>query len=487
MKDISRKTFLKQMGAGAAGLAGSTFLYSTPEAASQSRGKKPNFVFIFCDDLGWADLPAHGHKSVTAHGGWIVRGELKMPNVDRMAAEGTIFSQFYVNSGVCSPSRTGIMTGQFPGSLGIHDYLGNPEQNKRHGVADYVETTTPMITSLLKGAGYNTAHFGKWHLGSGPDAPKPEEYGIDVYKPCNNGPMKRVGSTEMIADETINFIESKSDGDEPFYINAWLYDPHSPLRPTEEMMAPYKNLSPRWGDHKGALEVWYGVLSNIDLHVGRILDKLDELGLSENTVVVFSSDNGPESGLIPFISHYGGASSTNTGPFRGVKRSLYEGGIREPFIVRWPGTTPAGNVDNTSVISGVDWLPTVCNLAGVTLPSGKKFDGENLSPALKGTPVKKTKPQMWENRFPVYGHVLHKSPILAIRVDNWKLLMNPDRSRIELYDIPNDPSELNNLADRRPEIVRDLSEQVLKWQATLPKGPIDKDAGSNAYPWPQNQ
>ncbi|NND06160.1 MAG: sulfatase-like hydrolase/transferase [Saprospiraceae bacterium] len=454
---------------------------------SVASDKRPNFIFIFCDDLGWADLPAHGHQSVTAHGGWLVRGELKMPNVDRMAAEGTIFSQFYVNAGVCSPSRAGMMTGQFPGSLGIHDYLGNPKQNKAHGIPDWVEPSIPMVTSLLQDAGYKTAHFGKWHLGSGPHAPKPEEYGIDQFKPCNDGPMKRVGSTEMIADETINFLESSIAGKEPFYINAWLYDPHSPLRPTEEMMDPYKHLSPRFGDNKGALEIWYGVLSDIDKHVGRILDKLDELGLSEKTVVVFSSDNGPESGLIPFVSHYGGASSTSTGPFRGVKRSLYEGGIREPFIVRWLGTTPAGKVDNASVISGVDWLPTVCDLAGVKLPRGKKLDGENLSPAFKGIPVTKTKPQMWENRFPVYGHVIHKSPMLAIRVDNWKLLMNPDRSRVELYDIPNDPTELNNLASRKPDIVKDLSEKVLTWQATLPEGPVDPNAGSNAYPWPQNQ
>jgi N-acetylgalactosamine-6-sulfatase len=402
-----------------------------------------------------------------------------------MAAEGTIFSQFYVNSGVCSPSRTGIMCGQFPGKLGIHDYLGSERKNKEHDVRNFVDPNEPTVTRLLQNAGYRTGHFGKWHLGSGDSAPKPEEYGIDQYHPCNNGPKRRVGSTEMIADETIKFIEAEKDG--PFYINAWLYDPHSPLHPTEEMMEPYKHLSPGFGDNKGAFEIWYGVLSDIDKHIGRIIDKLDELGLSENTVVVFSSDNGPESGLIPFISHYGGASSTNTGPFRGIKRSLYEGGVREPFIVRWPGTTPAGKVDDTSVLTGVDWLPTVCNLAGVNLPGGTDFDGENISRALKGKSMDRSKPLMWENRFPVYGHVMHKSPILAIRVDNWKLLMNPDRSRVELYDIPNDPGEMNNLVDRKPDIVRKLSAQVLEWQKKLPAGYIDPNAGSNAYPWPQSQ
>jgi arylsulfatase A-like enzyme len=451
----------------------------------QVDAKKPNIVFILADDLGWADLPAYGHKSVTAHGGWIVGGELKMPNVDMMAREGTLFSQYYVNSGVSSPSRTGIMTGQFPGRLGIHDYLANHELNQKRGMPDFLDTGVPTITSLLKKAGYVTGHFGKWHLGSDNLSPKPADYGIDFYKDCLDGPMKRVGSTGMIADETIKFIENNAG--KPFYINVWLYDPHSPLHPTDEMMEPYKNLSPGWGNNRGALEVWYGVLSDIDRHVGRIINKLNELGLSENTIVIFTSDNGPESGLIPFVSHYGGASSTDTGPFRGIKRSLYEGGIREPFIVRWSGNTPAGKVDNTSVITGVDFLPTICYLAGVELPGEIRLDGENLSAALKGTPVIKNKPQMWENRFPVYGHIIHKSPILAIRVGNWKLLMNPDRSRVELYDIPNDPTELNNLAANNPEIVNDLAEKVLKWQASLPKGPIDKDAGSNSYPWPQNQ
>ncbi len=451
----------------------------------QAVAQKPNVIFILADDLGWADLPAYGHNSVLAHGGWIVRGELKMPNIERMAEEGTIFTQYYVNSGVSSPSRTGIMTGQFPGRLAIHDYLATPELNRERGMPDFLETSVPTITKLLKSEGYNTAHFGKWHLGSGSQSPVPQEYGIDEYKTCLDGPMKRVGSTEMIADETIKYIENKKDT--PFYINVWLYDPHSPLHPTDAMMEPYKNLSPGWGENRGALEVWYGVLTDIDRHIGRILNKLDELGLSKNTIVIFTSDNGPESGLIPFISHYGGASSTDTGPFRGIKRSLYEGGIREPFIVRWPGNTPAGKVNNASVLSGVDILPTICCITGTKLPGDIIMDGENMSQALNGKQVKRTKPLMWENRFPVYGHVIHQSPILAIRTEKWKLLMNPDLSRIELYDIPNDPTELNNLADHNPKIVKKLSGQLLGWQATLPKGPIDKNAGSNGYPWPQDR
>ena len=472
----SRRSFLKSIGAvaaaSAAGLSGSNGFTA----------ERPNFVFIFCDDLGWADLPAHGHQSVVAHGGWTVRGELKMPNIDRLAREGTTFAQFYVAAAVCSPSRTGIMTGRFPSELGIHDYIAGSALNRERGMPDFVDPSTPTLTRSFQQNGYSVAHYGKWHLGNGDSYPPPVEYGIDEYDDCMNGPQKRVGSTEMIADKTIGFIESHRD--QPFFINAWLYDPHSPLKPTEEMMAPYADLSPGWGDQKGALQVWYGVLTNIDTHVGRILDTLDRLGLSENTIVVFSSDNGPESGLMSFTSHYGGASSTDTGPFRGIKRSLYEGGIREPFIVRWPGTTPAGKVDYDNIVGGADLMPTFLSLAGAAMPAGSDFDGEDLSGALRGGTVEKQKPLMWENRFPVYGHVIHKSPMLAIRDGRWKLLMNPDRSRVELFDIPADPTELNNVAGQHPDIVERLATQVLAWQKTLPDGPVDPGAGSNAYPWP---
>ena len=337
------------------------------------------------------------------------------------------------------------------------------------------------MTSILKQAGYATAHFGKWHLGARAGAPAPQEYGIDVYDDCRNGPGGRVTSSAQIADATIEFMERHKDV--PFYINAWLYDPHSPLHPTQEMLAEYKDLTPGWGGHYGSLQVWYSVLTYIDKQVGRILDRLDELGLSETTLVVFSSDNGPESGLIPFVSHYGNASSA--GPFRGLKRSLYEGGIREPFIVRWRGHTPANVVNRETVFGGVDWMPTVCQLAGVESPPNIR--GESLANSFRGEPVERAGPLMWENRFPVYGHVLDKSPMLATRRGGWKLLMNPDRSRIELYDIPSDPSEMNDLASRKPKIVRRLSRQLLAWHKTLPPGPVAPGAGEAHYPWPESR
>ncbi|MBK5291808.1 MAG: sulfatase-like hydrolase/transferase [Acidobacteriia bacterium] len=459
------------------------FLKTTAAApaafAKAQTGRRPNFLFIFCDDMGWGDLPSYGHTNTVAHGGWTVRGELNMPHTDRLAREGTRFTQFYVAAPVCSPSRAGIMTGQFPSRLGIHDYLATPEQNRRHGVVDYLDPKTPTVTRLLQQSGYATGHFGKWHLGSGNSAPDPETYGINRYDPCMKGPGARVRSSETIAGEAISFIEQHRD--KPFFINAWMYDPHSPLQPTDEMMEPYKSLGTGWAGHRGSMEIYYGVLTNLDRQIGRMLDKLDQLGLAENTVVMLSSDNGPESGLIPFVSHYGVAASA--GPFRGIKRSLYEGGIRTPFTLRWPGHTPAGNVDGASVIAGVDFLPTVCNLAGVNHPA---VDGENCSDAFRGKPRTRRKPLFWENRFPVYGHVLDQSPMLAARDSNWKLLMNPDKSRLELYDIPRDPTEMNNLAAAHlSQVVKLLSARLLAWQKELPKGYIHPDAGRGGYPWPK--
>ncbi len=454
-----------------------TFFGSAAGALAQRR-RPPNIVFVFADDMGWGDLPCYGRRGRIAHGGWIQGGDLKMPHMDRMAAEGTRFTQFYVASAVCSPSRCGIMTGQAPSRLGIHDYLATPELNQQRGVRDSLDPSTPTLTGMLRDAGYATGHFGKWHLSSGPEAPKPEQYGIDRYDACLSGPQGRVRSSETIADRVIEFAEQNRE--RPFYINAWLYDPHSPLQPTEEMMAPYEELSPKWGNQKGAMQVYFGVLTNLDRQVGRVLSALDRLKLAEDTMVVFSSDNGPESGLIPFTSHYGGASSA--GPFRGLKRSLYEGGIRTPFIVRWPGSAPAGRVNDGTVLSGVDMLPTFARVAGGKLPA--QLDGEDLSAALRGEGVRRSRALFWENRYPVYGHVLDRSPMLAMREGDWKLLMNPDRSRVELYDVPRDPSEMNNLADRQGARVKAMSARLLAWQRTLPAGPIDPGAGRNDYAWP---
>ncbi len=265
-------------------------------------------------------------------------------------------------------------------------------------------------------------------------------------------------------------------------MNVWTLVPHATLNPTAEQMRPYENFAPAGRDfpHKSAAQIFYASVTDLDTQVGRLMDGLAKLGVADNTLILFSSDNGPEDIHIRNAGHSGIGSA---GPFRGRKRSLYEGGVRVPGIIRWPAKVPP-RVDATSVVAAVDWLPTLCNLAGVSVPADHKLDGEDMSNVLAGQSRGRTTPLYWEWRFRIAGEPFHQSPILAVRDGDWKLLMNPDRSRIELYDIPRDPTQLSNLADKHAEIVSRLSERVLAWQKQLPPGPLDPGAGRNDYPLP---
>lgn len=453
-------------------------LVNTPGMPREASGEsRPNFVFVLADDLGWGDLGCFGHR------------ELRTPNLDRMAAQGLRFTQFYVCSGVCSPSRAAFLTGRFPARFGIHGHLDTPEKNARRGMPNWLDPALPTLPRLLQEAGYRTAHFGKWHLGASPDAPPATAYGFDIHRAVNANPdgwdvnqaYFRAQSSRYFMDEALKFIEANRD--RPFYVQTWLLLPHAILHPTDDQMKPYQRFAPAKNlPYKGTKPIYYGSVSAIDAQMGRLLKRLDELNLSENTIVVFTSDNGPEDIALRTAAHSGIGSA---GPFRARKRSLYEGGVRVPFIVRQPGTVPAGKVDNTSILAGCDLLPTFCALAEVELPRGIDLDGEDRSGLWRGRPQPRTRPLMWEWRFGVMGHVWNKCPILAIREGDYKLLMNPDRSRIELYDIPRDPTEQNNLADAHADIVERMATQVLAWQKTLPPGPLDADAGTHEYPWPK--
>ncbi len=472
--NMNRRQFLTTFGAAAFTLPSLALA-----ASSTVKKKRPNFVFIFADDLGWGDLGCYGNR------------QIKTPNLDRLAKNGTLFTQFYVNGSVCSPSRTSIMTGHFPARHSVHGHFATHKQNKARAMPNWLDPKAHTVTRLLKNSGYATGHFGKWHLGSGDGSPTPGEYGIDEhYTRSSSGPQLegtsdpyfRAKSTGQIVDKTIEFIEKNRD--KPFYVNVWTLVPHATLHPTDEQMKPYERYAPSRVPYKGVKQIYYASVTDMDHQLGKLIKKIDELGLADNTLIAFSSDNGPEDLNIRNAVHSG---IGNTGPFRGRKRSLYEGGIRMPFIVRWLGRTPAGRVDDTSIIAGVDWLPTVCGLAGIKVPRNLKSDGEDMSRVILGKPKRRTKPLMWEWRFRIFGDMVHKSPMLAIRDGNWKLLMNPNRSRVELYDIVNDTTELNNVTDRHPDIVKKLSRQLLKWQKTLPPGPIEEVAGSNAYPWPKGE
>jgi arylsulfatase A-like enzyme len=266
----------------------------------------------------------------------------------------------------------------------------------------------------------------------------------------------------------------------------WTLVPHALLNPTDEQMQPYARLQPGGKDfpHKSAAQIFYASVTNLDTQVGRLLKELDALGLADKTIVVFSSDNGPEDIHIGNAGHSGIGSA---GPFRGRKRSLYEGGVRVPFIVRWPGHVPAGRVNDTSVVAGVDLLPTICQLAGVPTLDGFTSDGESLADVWLGDRRDRTRPLFWEWRFRIAGDSMHHSPMLAVREGPWKLYLNPDRSRLELYDMRTDHTQVDNVAATQPELVERLSQLALDWQATLPTGPRDAGAGGKNYPWPKEK
>ena len=467
MAVITRREFIRNLSCAAVGLAGASVAWPEIGARAEDKMTRPNFVFVLADDWGWGDLGCFGNDL------------LKTPNLDKLASQGTIFTQFYVNGSVCSPTRAGIMTGRFPARHRIFGHFADHDTNAKRGMPNWLDPNVTTLTDLLKQAGYVTGHFGKWHLGAGKGAPEPKEYGVDDYRvfggngPGWNDPNFPARSSELIVDESIRFIQANRD--KPFFVNVWLKDTHAFLDPTEEQMAAYPNL-------KGAYRIYCSAATNADKQLGGLFAKLDELGLSQNTVVIFTGDNGPEDIRIPNASHSGVGSA---GPFRGRKRSLYEGGIRTPFIIRWPGVTPAGKVDNSTVLSGVDMLPTICTLAGIGVPADLRGDGEELSAALKGSPKTRAKALFWEFRFYIYSHTVHRSPMIAVREGDWKLLTNPDRSRIELYNIPKDPTELTNRAEQKPEIAKKLTDKALEWFKTLPEAPIEPQAGKNDYPWPK--
>lgn len=450
--------------------------------------ERPNVLFILTDDQGWADARFAGHPYV------------QTPNLDRLASQGTWFKQFYVAATVCSPSRCAFMTSHFPARHAIHGHFSDHAQNQARSMPDWLDPQTATVTRLLRDAGYATGHFGKWHLGGGDGAPTPDAYGIDDVRAtvCRDPAWTEPATTfwakssAAIVDEAIRFIRANQD--RPFYANVWTLVPHAPLNPTPDQLQVYQSLAPqandpafgRWmqsylgeaQDLTSQMRIFCASLTDLDTQIGRLLQTLDELGLADNTLVLLSSDNGPEDYRIGNAANAGVGS---TGPLRARKRSMYEGGIRTFGLVRWPGHVAAGRVDETSVIGGVDWLPTVCKLAGVAVPSSVQLDGEDVSDIWLGQPRPRQKALHWEWLFRVWGDD-YLPPMLAIREGNWKLLVNHDGSRAELYDIPQDCAEEHNLAAAHPDVVRDLTAKALAWQKSLPPSPARDQAAATGTP-----
>lgn len=442
------------------------------------RASRPNIVFVLIDDLGYGDFSCTGNRDVETE------------NIDRLAAEGVRFTQFYVSSPICSPSRTAFLTGQYPARHRMHSYLNDRANNQRRGMPDWLDANAPSMARTLKQAGYATAHVGKWHLGGGRDvgdAPLPQAYGFDesltsfeglgdrlLIKDDNlsnqnaklgNGKIEwfeKYELTREYVNRSIDFITRKQT--QPFYLQLWLCDVHDGHFPSKESLARFAGKGRSEDDRK-----FYAVLDEMDKELGRLFAAIDKLGLAENTLIVLTGDNGPTAW--PAYYQRGVEPPGSTAGDRGRKWSLYEGGIRQPLIVRWKGRVPAGRVNETTLVTAVDFFPTLCRLTNTALPQGN-FDGEAMQAAWLGKAQPRKRPVFWEyGRDAGYlkpGRESDQSPTLALREGDWKLLCNADGTGAELYDLKRDPRETNNLITAQSKRAAAMQKRLLAWQQSLP-------------------
>ena len=420
-------------------------------------GAQPNVVLILADDLGPGDLSCYGGKLA------------ETPHLDRMAREGTRFTRYYAASPICSPSRCGIITGEYPGRWKITSFLQTRAGNAGCEQADFLDAKAPSLPRALRSAGYATAHFGKWHLGGGRDVADPPPfaaYGYDEHAGTWESPqphpditasnwiwspddkVKRWDRTAFFVDKTLDFLERHKD--QPCFVNVWLDDPHTPWVPAENEK----------GNTRGNVR---RVMTEVDRQVGRLLDGVRRPGGQRKTLVIFASDNGP-------LPTFGRARTTN---LRGSKLSLYEGGIRVPFIAWGPNMVPAGRTNDSTVLSAVDLFPSLCKLCEASLPQDYTSDGEDLSHALLGETPQRSKSLFWEYgrneeffRYP--PGMKDRSPRVAVRDQNWKLLVNRDGSGAELYDLLQDPNESMNVIADHPAMANRLKSAALDWRESLP-------------------
>ena len=445
------------------GLSAGFLAVRQPVRPDTQPSRPPNIVILYMDDMGYADPSCFGNR------------DMKTPNIDRLANEGMRFTQYYSNSPICSPSRVALITGQYPQRYRVHSHFDSREKNRQRDMVDYLDPQAPTLARAMQKAGYQTAHFGKWHMGGGrdvQDAPKPQAYGFDESFVDNfegMGPgehhekMPKSHSSDVYVDKAIDFLMQHRD--QPFYLNLCPNDVHDPFKPKKELQNKYARFAanPYQRD-------FYAVLDNLDQQLGRFMQKLTELGLDENTIIIFTSDNGPTDW--PHYYREGYAPPGSTGPFFGRKWSLYEGGIREPFIIRWKGVVPAGRTNATTVLAAMDLYPSLCKLAGVNVNAANPLDGRDMSEAFRNRPQARPTPIFCDYRRNEVtlkpGNPKFTSPNLAMRHGNWKLLIYADSTNAQLYDLQKDSGEQHNMADQHPAIAKRMASQLLSWRKSLP-------------------
>lgn len=418
--------------------------------AKESDNQRPNIAFMLADDMGTGDLGCYGHPYATT------------PNIDRLAEEGTLFTRYYATGVTCCPSRTGFMTSHHPASFDSY-------------MADFGFGDKVTISELLNDEGYATGHFGKWHIGSDNKGVAEDDYGLDEVKIIGNSSGSSGRDDDLFA-AAIDFI--KRHQYEPFYVNIWGHITHYPVPPSNPLPEAIANLeldeskfdsymaekfanTREWGfPLEECFRNYLADVYSLDLAVGRVLQLLDELELADNTIVVFSSDQGAapngafQNDRQKAMDEIYKANMLGwSGGLRGGKHEKYEGGVRIPFLLRWPGQVPANRVNDTSILSGLDWLPTLCALTSTDYNPGQ-FEGLNVSDVWRGSDRNPTRPLFWRAK----GD--------AILLEPWKLHLNRDGP--ELYNLAKDPRETTNVAPAHPEITQQLATEIEKWARTLP-------------------
>ena len=462
---------MKSMGLGAAVFAGSGALST---CALFSKKKKLNFILIDIDDLGWRDLTCYGSQYY------------ETPSIDRLAAQGMRFTDAYASCAVCSPTRASIMTGRYPARIGVTDWIhhldkkGKKAFEELENPTDYVggkrrrllcppnpywmELDEVTIAEVLQSAGYTTCHIGKWHLGYEPWFPDKQGFDINIgggeigqpptyfdpyYQnerrpsiPTLSARKKGEYLTDRESDECVEFLRKHQN--KPFFLHMCHYAVHTPLQAKKELIDKYE--AKKKTSQTNA--IYAAMIESMDGAVGRMMAALDELGLSERTVIIFTSDNG---GLQDY--------ATDNAPLRAGKGYPYEGGIRVPLIIRWPEVVQAG-IECDVPVTSVDFFPAICEITGLDHPSGRIIDGKSLVPLLKQEGPLRREAIFWH--FPHYrgGDIV---PYSIIRKGDWKLIKRYEGKPFELFYVKEDLSEEDELSDLMPGKVKELDADLSAW------------------------
>ena len=419
---------------------------------------QPNVVILLADDLGYKDVGCYG-------------GPVKTPTIDQLAWDGVRFTDFYSGCAVCSPSRATLLTGRHHIRTGVYSWIHDEGQNS------HLLLRERTIAEILKDRGYSTAHIGKWHLGlptKNRSKPTPSHHGFDYWfttwnnaspshKNPNNfirngqavGPLEGY-SCQLVVDEAIDWLDNHRHPKAPFFLNLWFHEPHAPIAAPDKIVSTY-------GELKDRAAVYSGTIDNTDRAINRVVEKLNQMGVRENTLIIYASDNGSY-------------RDDRVGNLRGMKGSNWDGGIRVPGIFSWPAVIPKNRVEKQPA-GLVDILPTLCGLLNLEVPQDRMIDGSDLSPLLKG------KPDSFKRHQPMFWHLQKSRPIVAMRDGDFSLVANPDYEistsnmfqerwiqkvrdggykDFQLFDLSKDPGQTQNIASDNPELLKKLKAKLLQ-------------------------